>query len=226
MIVVIKKSSWWRNLISFDWWSTSNSFRHHIDLTSGDCRCCYESAVLSANHVQIALSNFRAFFGSFQFTLHTTDASDWLSRKSFLKFTILFIREAVQIFFYYLFIQLTLECCEFCVSLVQLFLEQQNIPLIFFTLDNNFFDCAFLLSQDFDGFSVIPLLWIQLKFQVTNVRFQFWNGSSSSNNCIGFDFLEANWKVLKWKSWDQWKVQSTIIIEKYQMLVKYFLFFL
>lgn len=98
--------------------------------------------------------------------------------------------------FPYLFSQLTFVLCESWVGLVKWFLQQHHILLIFLALDDNFLDGAFLLSQDLDGFRVVLLLGLQFKFQVTNTRFQFGDGTTSSNDSVGFNFFKADWKIL------------------------------
>lgn len=75
-----------QNLISFNWWSTlSNRFRDQVDRTSGNTWCCDKCTMLSANHVQVAFSNFGAFFSHFQFTLDTAGTCESLSREALLK---------------------------------------------------------------------------------------------------------------------------------------------
>lgn len=110
----------------------------------------------------------------------------------------------------HLFVQLTFVLCKSAVGLVQRFLQQKHVLLVFFALDDDLLDGAFLLSQDLDGLRMISLLRVQFEFDVTHARFQFGDGTTSSNDSISFDLFETDWKIL-WKgnAVNKWKPSWT-----------------
>lgn len=104
--------------------------------------------------------------------------------------------ERKKLFENYLFVQLAFVKIDLGVGLFKGLLQQNDILLIFFALDKDLFDSAFLLSQDLDGFSVSALFFVQFQFQVTDADFQFANDAFSTNDSIGFDFFKTNREIL------------------------------
>jgi hypothetical protein len=78
------------------------------------------------------------------------------------------------------------------VGLVQRLLQQQDVLLVLLALNDDLLASALLLSQDLDGFGVVLLLRLQLEFQIADMGLQFRDGTSRSNNGIGFDLFKAN----------------------------------
>lgn len=96
----------------------------------------------------------------------------------------------------YLFSQLAFVEIDLGAGLFKWLLQNDDVLLVLFALDEHLLDGAFLLSQDFDGLSMSTLLFFQLKFQVTNTSFQLANDALSTNNGIGFNFLKTNREIL------------------------------
>lgn len=92
--------------------------------------------------------------------------------------------------------ELSLEETDFLVGLVEGFLEESNVLLVFFALDHDLLDGALLLTEDLDGLSVTPLLFIEFEFHVTDAGLELADDALASNDGVGFDFLETDRQVL------------------------------
>lgn len=81
---------------------------------------------------------------------------------------------------------------ESCVGLIELLLQDQHILLVLFDLNRHLLDDALLLAQDLNGLSMILLLRVEFDLNVAKMRFQLGDGTTSSDNGIGFNFLKTN----------------------------------
>lgn len=98
---------------------------------------------------------------------------------------------------FYLFVQLTLVNVDLLGGLFEIFLQQKHVLLVFFALQNDFLNGAFLLAQNLDGLSMSSLLFVQFQFQVTDASLHLGDDATASNNGVGLNFFQANGKILK-----------------------------
>lgn len=92
--------------------------------------------------------------------------------------------------------ELLFEQHNFLVGLLEGFLQQDDVLLVLFALDHDFFDGAFLLAQDLDGLGVTALLLIKFAFHVTDASLQLADDALATNNGVGFNFFQANGQIL------------------------------
>lgn len=71
-----------------------------------------------------------------------------------------------------LFLQLALVNVQLLGKFLNRILKERDVLVIFFTLDDDFLDLAFLLAQDFSSFSMTAAFFVELQFNVTDLEIE------------------------------------------------------